>query len=391
VKDRRLPWTPAAVVAGVMGFYAYYVTVRIRGYSVLWFVHLGRNFLESSTASTVLRPSLGWQSQVGYDGQYYYGLAVDPVHAHSYIGGNAGYIYSRVFYPAVSRAAAGGTVGAVPYAMLAVNLAAVAAGTLAVALWLRSRGAPAWPAALYGLYPGLIFTVFRDLTEPLAYGLAACAVLAFDERRTRRLVAAATLFALGALTRETIVPFALAGAAALVVHDRHWRRGVLFALGSCAPLVVWRVVVALILHQPTQESGHGAGWAVPFHGILSYWPFDDQHRLIVLTVVLPTLAVSAAGLLLLRRPAARVAAALLLANALLYVVFLPDGVDVDYGAAGRAAIGVVFAALLCVPAWWRPGWRRAALVGVGGFAWSLAWYLLVASHYGLSGIDLITR
>jgi hypothetical protein len=308
-------------------------------------------------------------------------------------------VYARVFYPVVAGAASGGSVGALPYAMLAVNLVAVLGGTLAVGLWLRARGAPVWPAALFGLFPGLVFAVFRDLTEPLAFALTATAVLAFDGRSRRRLVLSAALFALAALTRETVAPFALAAAAALVVEDRAraddwrsraaWRRGVLFALGAFVPLLAWRLFVSAYLHLPTQESGHGAAWAVPFHGIFSYWPFDHQHRVIALTIVLPTLAATAGAVFLLRARRARVAACLLVANALLYVVFLPDGVDVDYDAAARAAIGVVLAALYCVPAWWRRGGRL--LVCAGAFFWSILWYLAVADHYALDGIRLITQ
>jgi hypothetical protein len=194
-----------------------------------------------------------------------------------------------------------------------------------------------------------------------------------------------------------VVPFALAGAAALALADgagrrtwrstRVWRRSLLFVAGTCGPLLVWRQVVAAYVHEPTQETG-GAGWAIPFHGIVSYWPFDPQHHLIALTVILPTLAVAVGALLLLRR--APVAAVLLLVNVLLYVVFLPASVDVDYGAAGRAAIGVMLAALYCLPAWQPRGPMRAAALGAGAFAWSIGWYLVVASHYGLDGFNLIT-
>lgn len=378
-------------------FYGVLVSSRIEQHGVRWFVHLGRQFLTASTRSDVITPALGAQSPVGYDGQYYFALAADPVNARYYMPGSAGYVYSRVFYPATARAVSLGSTDAIPYAMLAINLIAIGAGTLAVGLWLRAHGAPPWPAALFGLYPGMIFTAFRDLTEPLAFALAALAVLAFDGRRTRRLVVSGALFALAALTRETVVPFALAGAAALAVADRRthggwrspgaWRRALLFVAATCGPLLVWRQLVAAYLHQPTQEKG-GGGWAIPFHGIVSYWPFDDQHRLIVLTVILPALAAAAGALLVLRR--APVAAALLLANVLLYVVFLPKGVDVDYGAAGRAAIGVVLAALYCLPAWRVRGlWRTSALTA-GALAFSIAWYLAVASHYGLDGLTLIT-
>jgi hypothetical protein len=381
----------------VVVFYAVLVSARIEQHGVRWFVHFGDRFLSASTRSDVITPSLGAQSRVGYDGQFYYALAADPVHARYYMPGRAGYVYSRVLYPATARAVSLGSADAIPYAMLAINLLAVGAGTFAVALWLRARGAPAWPAALFGLYPGMIFSALRDLTEPLAFALAAFAVLAYDERRTGRLVASASLFALAALTRETVVPFALAGAAALALADgagrrrwrsaRVWRRSLLFVAGTCGPLLVWRQAVAAYVHEPTQETG-GGGWAIPFHGIVSYWPFDPQHWLIVLTVIVPTLAVAVGALFLFRR--APVAAALLLANALLYVVFLPDSVDVDYGAAGRAAIGVVVASLYCLHAWRPHGFKGVAVVGAGAFAWSVGWYLIVASSYGLDGFNLIT-
>ena len=394
------PWGIAQValaLVSVVAFYSILVSARIEQHGVRWFVHLGSQFLATSTRSDVITPSLGAQSPIGYDGQYYYALAADPVHARYYMPGSAGYVYSRVLYPAAARAVSLGSADAIPYAMLAINLAAIGAGTLAVAFWLRARGAPAWPAALFGLYPGMIFCAFRDLTEPLAFALAALAVLAFDGRRTGRLVASASLFALAALTRETVVPFALAAAAALALADglgRHnwrsirvWGRSFFFVVGTCGPLLVWRAVVAAWVHEPTQETG-GGGWAIPFHGIGSYWPFDHQHRLIVLTVILPTLAVALAALFLFRR--APVPAALLLANVLLYVVFLPGSVDVDYGAAGRAAIGVVLAALYCLPAWRPRGVVGLVAVGAGAFAWSVGWYLAVASHYGLDGFVLIT-
>src|SRR5919201_1282465 len=295
-----------------------------------------------------------------------------------------------MFYPALARALSLGSVRALPYVLLIVNLLSAVVATLAVALWLRRRGAPAWPAALFGLFPGLIFTVFRDLTEPLAFALAALAILVFDERRTRALVASAALFALALLTRETVLPFALAAAAALAVADARlagrwtslqtWQRPLFFTAGALVPLLAWRAFVGAYLGLPTQERG-GSGWAVPLHGIASYWEWDGQHWLIVLTIVLPALAAAAGAVVLLRRGTARVAAWLLLANVLLYVVFLPHGVDVDYGAAARAAVGVVLAALYCVPGWWAAGapWqahaaavRRSVVLG-GAFAWSLPW------------------
>jgi hypothetical protein len=390
VRRRVLP-----VVACVAVFYAVFVSVRLEQHDALWFVRLGSSFLSAAHTSDVIRPSLGAQNTFGYDGQYYFALAADPAHAHDYMGENAGIVYSRPLYPAVSRAASLGSVTALPYAMLVVNLLAVLGGTAAVALWFVKRDFSPWPALLYGLFPGLVVTVFRDLTEPLAFGLAAVAVLAFDRTRSRRLVLSALIFALAVLTRETIVPVALAGAAALALHDRAgragawWRRAAAFAAASCGPLLLWRLVVMAWLGQPTQEVGHERGWVLPLHGIWSWWPFDTGHWLIVLTVTLPALAAAAGSLVLLLRRRCPVLGGLLLANALLYVVWLPRSVYIDQAAASRAAVGVVLAALYCLPALWRAP-RGRLVVATGAFALSIGWYLIAAALFGQSGIHEIT-
>ena len=387
------------VVACVAVFYALFVSLRLDQHGALWFVHLGSQFLSSAHTSSVIRPSLGAQNTFGYDGQYYFALAADPAHAHDYMGASAGVLYSRPFYPAVSRAASLDSVRALPYAMLGINVLAVLAGTAAVALWLVRRGLAPWPALLYGLFPGLVVTVFRDLTEPLAFGLAAIAVVVFDPVRSRRLVLSAFILALAVLTRETIVPIALAGAAALALHDRravhaggwwrHWRRAAVFASATCGPLLVWRLAIRIWLGQPTQEVGHERGWILPLHGIWSWWPFDTGHWLIVLTITIPALAAAAGGLFLLRRRQSRVCAGLLLVNVLLYVVWLPRSVYIDQAAASRAAVGVVLAALYCLPAWWSAPRGRPAVVA-GAFALSIAWYLIASALFGQSGIHEIT-
>jgi hypothetical protein len=377
------------VLVCVAAFYAVFVSIRLEQHDALWFVHIGSHFLSAAHTSHVIRPSIGAQNALGYDGQYYFALAADPAHAHDYMDGQAGIVYSRVLYPVVARAASGGSVTALPYALLVVNLLAVLAGTAAVALWLVKRGFSPWPALLYGLFPGLVVTVFRDLTEPLAFALAAFAVLAFDRARSRRLALSAILFALAALTRETVVAFALAAAVALALDDRRWRRAVAFAVAACGPLLVWRLVVTLWIGGSTQEVGHERGWILPLHGIWSWWPFDRSHWLIVLTVTLPALAAAAGALALLRRRQCTVLAGLLLVNVLLYVVWLPRAVYIDYSAASRAADGVVLAALYCLPAWWTVSRARVG-VAVGAFALSIGWYLIAAALFGLGGINEIT-
>ncbi|HEX6788978.1 MAG TPA: hypothetical protein VF091_07020 [Gaiellaceae bacterium] len=374
------------VLVCVAGFYSVVVPLRLVQHDPTWFVHIGKQFVVAGHSSKAIS-GLHWDGPIGYDGQYYFGLAADPAHARDYMGIESGIVYSRVGYPALIYATSGGSVSAMPYAMLAINLLAVLVGTFAVGRWLMRRGLPPWPAALYGLFPGLIFCVFRDLTEPLAYALVAIAVLLFD----RSLWASAAVLALAALTRETAVPFALGGAACLLLGSRRdWRRAVGFAAVSCLPLLLWRIVAGAYTDKPTQEVDHTGRWLAPFHGFFPGWPFDSQHRVIFITVIGPAMLAAIGAIVQLKHRRGRIAALVLLANVLLYVVFLPRGVYIDYAAASRAAIGVVLAALYCLPAWWRQGLVPRLLVSADMIGFSLLWFLFVAWKYTFSSIGLIT-
>jgi hypothetical protein len=362
------------------------VPLRLVQHDPLWFAHVGKQFVVAGHSSRVIS-QLRWDGPIGYDGQYYLGLAADPTHARDYMGIESGIVYSRVGYPALIRLTSAGNVSAMPYAMIVINLVAVIAGTLAVGLWLIRRGLPPWPAALYGLYPGLIFCVIRDLTEPLAYALVAIAVLLFD----RSLWLSAGVFALAALTRETAVPFALGAAACLVFAERRdWRRAAGFAVASCGPLLVWRIVAGVYTGKSTQEVDHTGRWFAPFHGFFPGWPFDSQHRMIFITVIGPAVLAAAGAIVQLVHRRSPVTALVLLANVLLYVVFLPRGVYLDYAAASRAAIGVLLAALYCLPAWWKRGLVPRLLVSADVVGWSLLWFLFVAWKYTFSSLGLIT-
>jgi len=398
LRSLRCRLGPPVVLVGA--FYVGFVTLRLLEYDVIWFVHLGRVMLESSTTSSILTPNLGWQSEIGYDGQYYYAIAVDPANASDYItGSKAGYVYSRPVFPAVSRIVALGRVELVPYTMLLVNLGAVLLGTLAVAGWLRRNGSSPWLSVLFGLYPGLVFSVFRDLTEPLAYGLVAIALWLFDPKDRQRVLMAGAILALAALTRETVVVFSLVAAVALFATGAvdgqrlwswsRWRAPSGFLVLTVAPLLVWKAIVAAVLDVFTQETPGGAAALIPFYGIASYWPWDAQHILVVTAVIAPALLAVLLALRLLAGSGPRLYGVLLILNAAAFVVFLPSAVYVDFGAAGRAATGLVLATVCCVPAWRALDGRMGPILLVC-LMWSLPWYLVMAATLGLPGLDLIT-
>jgi hypothetical protein len=385
------PWAVAAVVAVT---YLLLVSGGL-GRNPYEFVHIGSNFLHQSTSSSVIKPSLPTDRKIGYDGQFYYFLAVDPKHGHDYME-YPGVIYSRIGYPMTVRALSGGNTSLVPYVMMFVNIAAAVGGTLAVAFFLRRRGLPPLIAVLYGLFPGLVMAVLRDLTEPLAFALAAAGLVVFDSRSNRRVLGSACLFALAMLTRETVAVFAGiltvalllgAGTAVSTWRDRvrlaNVVRAIAFGTIAIAPLFVWRHIVEIWLSHPaTQErpAGGPAGGMlyslVPFHAVASQHLAGDLVTN-VLSVVVPALLWAGFAIALLRRRRS-VAPWFVIANVLVFVVFLPTPIAVDYGSFGRAAIGIVLSVLVLLPQVrdslaerWTTAQRALAL-------WSAPYYLVLA-------------
>jgi hypothetical protein len=373
------------VLVAVAAFYAVLVPLRIHQHGTLWFAHIGREFLRSAHTSPSLDSIRSTQSEFGYDGQFYFFIAADPAHARDYmhVGSEdqSAIRYARIVYPGLSYVLSAGQPSAVPSVMLALNLLAIGGGTWALALWLRRRGRSPWFAALYGLWPGMILSVVRDLSEPLAYCFAALALLVFDKRRPWP---SAALLALSLLTRETTIGFVLAFALAIALRDVV--RGLAFLAAAVAPMVVWRVVLTAWFHLTTLESAHSGLKAVlPFYGMYARYPFDWQHWVLVWTVYVPLLAAGAGCLYLLARRRAVDLALLLVVNVAIFVVFLPKNVTVDWGAAARNATPAVIGAIACVPAV-----RSRPLLLVGSVVLSPLWYLFVAYLLGGAGWRLMT-
>jgi hypothetical protein len=379
-----------AVVVVVAAFYVAMVPVRLHqhGNRPLWFVHLGSHFTTSSHTSNVIGPQLGAESADGYDGQFYYFIAADPAHGRDYMHSGpddqSGIRYARILYPLLARGLSVGEARAVPYALVAINLAAICVGTAAVAFWLLRRRRSPWFAAIYGLWPGLVFAVFRDLAEPVAYALVALAVMCFDVRSTRRLVGAAALFAAALLTKETTIVFPLVAAAALALHDRAWMRAALFVTGALGPMLAWRLALTLSFHVTTLERTGGWIVLVPFYGMAKEWPWDAVHWLMLWTLDVPLVLAGIIALYLLYVRRATLSAVSVLLNLALFIVFIPRHVMVDFGAAGRNATPVLLAALFLLPALSR---RTAVLVAA---VLSPLWFLAIAASLGLSGLQLVT-
>jgi hypothetical protein len=147
----------------------------------------------------------------GYDGQFFYRFAINPVNWRLTAYGitvDHPYRYTRIGYSVAAWALSlGGHAGALPLVLVAVNLLSVAGMA-----WLGGRlAAEAGRHALWGLlaaaYFGLVVSVGRDTSEPLADLCLLGGLLGY---RHRRFALAAFLIGYAVFTNEPVLVFPVA-------------------------------------------------------------------------------------------------------------------------------------------------------------------------------------
>jgi hypothetical protein len=147
----------------------------------------------------------------GYDGQFYYRMALDPANLHTTAFGitmDAPYRFMRIGYSTLAWLVSAGQHVAVPYALVGINVTALATLAYLGGLLAQEAGRHALWGLLLAGYFGLMDSLARDLIEPLG---ALCLVAGILAYRKRHPLLAAAAFGYGALTRETVllVPAAL--------------------------------------------------------------------------------------------------------------------------------------------------------------------------------------
>lgn len=299
------------------------------------------------------------------------------------------YRYGRIVYPMLARALALGRPALIPYALILINWLALAGGTLALAVLLWRRGVSPWLALIYGLYPGLVFALRRDLTEPLAFALVALAIYLFDQGTRRSVGWAGAGFALATLTRESTAIFGVTYAAASLLGGiargrvisalaANWRRAALLATLTLAPYGLYK----LFLLRWLGTSGVPATVAptpVPFAGIFAYWPWRRIALEQVALVTVPGLLCGAAALWAVWKRAWDVEVWSLLANVLLFVVFLNASSYATTDSLLRVTSGVVLAALLCLPVVDRVTGRRRWWFWISATLWLALFPFILAA------------
>src|SRR5579859_6524237 len=229
-RDRRVrPWMVALALCLI-----YLTVVAVHYGNVLEFVRPGSEYAGNLSAYS--------RDAEGYDGQFDYYIAVDPVNARAHMDVPA-YRFQRVLYPLLARVLAFGQVPFVPYTLVGINLAALAIGTAILERLLEAEHVSVWYALVYGLFAGVFVAVRASTNEPLAYVLVLAAIFA---AQADRISLTALFLGLAALTKETTLFFA-AGYVLYYIVLKRPRAVVLIALGAGVPFLVWQIVLRLWL------------------------------------------------------------------------------------------------------------------------------------------------
>jgi hypothetical protein len=235
------PGVLVVIAAAVYGAFLASLLVQYE-FDVSRFIVLGERFTveeELATGLYIYRDLPGDESW-GYDGQFYYRLALDPLTTtrteHGVTLDLPELRQQRIVYPLLSWALALGRPAYVPFSMVAVNFIALlliawCAGSLA-----QAAGRHAWWGSTIVFYPGLLLSLARNLTEVVA----VCFLLAGILFHTRRQYPASGVsLALAALSRETALITAGAFALREAYQSARARRPVAWrpVLSAALPIV----------------------------------------------------------------------------------------------------------------------------------------------------------
>lgn len=312
---RVAPAAPLVAVAALLLLMAraYYVEQHYYTKQPLW-----RGLAAFADIGTISGHHLGLNglvmnnNPVGFDGQFYYFIALDPKQpfmcAHRppncALDDAFGIVRAeRLLYPYAASALTLGHPHAVPFTLLFVNFAAILITALLVGRMCVEMGASRWLGAAAALFAGEVLGFLRDLADPFA---VMWVVLAVYLLRKERYLLFGLAVAAALLTREQLI-LTLPLLFLPLLLRRRWRTLAASALLAFAPFAALQVALRVIWGRWALSSGdtQGAGVAngvlpLPFHGLLEMRHRVDFGTILALVVVPLVLACFASAVALWR-------------------------------------------------------------------------------------------
>jgi hypothetical protein len=246
------------------------------------FVVAGASFADAAT----LDPPLHVFDSPGYDGQFYWRMAVAPdAHELGPVHGmrmDQGIRFGRIAYPMAAWVLAAGQDGLVAWSLVGVNVLGIGAIAACAAAQCRRSGRHPLLGLLVAGSSGLVMALSRDLTEALMVATLLAGVLALDRARPW---AASLAWCTAVLVHEQVLLVVAAYAVVRVVRvvrrqDRPGRWDAPW-LAPALAYAGWQLVCAIRWdHLPVLQSG-SKNLDVPFvglGGLVGDWLSGDIAR-----------------------------------------------------------------------------------------------------------------
>jgi hypothetical protein len=261
-------------------------------------------------AARALDPGFRTLRTGAYDGQFYWGTAIDPLATGTLhdVFDKPSYRYGHPLYGWLAWLLSADRARAAPAVLIVIGLIAITVAAGAAALLGIARGHSGWQGIFVAFNPGLIGATAQDLAEPLAAALLMTSLLALSRARRGW---AWVLLALLPLAKEPLAVVVFAVVCVELVRARR-RRAVVYACALLPAIGWWSYArVALGGWFTTGASALGqpvAGWwaaltgtAANAHGLLAPTNGARDLGVAVLAALLAVFLVG--GLTALRRPA----------------------------------------------------------------------------------------
>lgn len=197
----KYKYWPVVVTLFVVAFYVFYNIVACGGVSGVIF--LAKHFVFENGPGEYIKVWPGY----GYDGQFILRLALDPFTNKQCDYGicldNGPYRQQRILYPLLSRVVTFGDLNRLPEIFIQINVLAMCViAWCGVRLTVKNNISPVW-AMLFVIYPGLYYSISRDLTEVLEVAFLLISIVLIEKKWVAALFLSAAV-----LTRETALIFA---------------------------------------------------------------------------------------------------------------------------------------------------------------------------------------
>ena len=300
IEERRDgSWRAAAFALVCYGVLATAVLVGARA-NPEWFVHFGSFSPITTEARAILGPHALVKPGPGQDGQTFWLMARDPLLTSpatpATYEDRPAYREQRVFYPLL--AAPGRFFGerALVWALLTVNLAAVAFGAYWAAELAGLLGASSRLSLAFVLNPAVVVSVLYDTADALAIALVLCGLACWYRGTRSRVVWAAVAFALAVLTKEFMLLVPLVLSLAALVRRRRLD-AVVVSAPSLLVVVLWGTYERARLGWPATRI---VEFAWPFTGFrdayVRYWqPFHRGGQAAIAIACVISMVIVVAG------------------------------------------------------------------------------------------------